>query len=192
MYETSIQEQISRVVKKRSEVINTDFLDRHRNYGALPMMDIDCLYYKKDMPCLMLELKHGATPTIDLADKQFIRLRNTADKLDIPAFCVVYFYPGLNEYNGLVDQFGDKRNYYVIPINNIARSWLFCALAAPMTEKQFVEFIYKIKNQPVSPGLTLDDEWNKQLATKLPLILNKTIGMGVWCEATKQYETRIY
>jgi hypothetical protein len=192
MYEQNIQEQISRAVKKRSEIINTDFVDRHRNYGALRMFDFDCVEFKNNEPALILELKHGRIQTIDLADNQFKCIRNTADKLDIPAFCVVYYFPGENEYNGTVNEFGDKRNFYIIPINNIARSWLFAAMPAPMTEKQFVELIYKIKQQPITPNLILDDEWNKELATQFPRILNKKIGTATWNEQIKQWEERIY
>lgn len=162
------------VIEKKTEVINTEFSDRHRIfYGPLPAMDLDMIEYKKDMPAILFEAKHGSIVTIDLADKQFIRLRNTADKLNIPAFCLVYYYPGLNKVNNKQDEFGKKRKYYIIPINNLARGWLFLTEPKLITEKEFVELIYKIKNQPM-PELTLDDELD--FYPKTPLVLNKRVG----------------
>lgn len=182
----------SNYIPKRSNIINTVFLDTHRNYGALPMMDIDCMYFKNNKPCLMLELKYGSTPFIDLSDKQFTRLRIMAGefKTPIPAFCVMYYLRGLNEYNNKTNEFGDYNNYFVIPINNEARGYLFNGCAQGFTEKKFVELLYRIKNQPISLDLTLDDNWNSNLP--IPLIKAEDIGTSVWDNQTKQYETRIY
>lgn len=158
-------------VRKKTEVINTEFDDRHRyNFGPLPALDLDIIEYKNDKPAILFETKHGKIVTIDLADKQMTRLRNTANLLNIPFFVVVYYFPGLNKVTNELDTFGKSHKYYVIAANELARSYLTYSWDKLMTEKQFVELIYRIKNQPIPTDLILDNTIDTKL--DLPLILN--------------------
>ncbi len=175
---------INKAVQKKTEVINTQVLDRHRlSYGALPAMDIDLIEYKNDKPAIIFEFKHGEVVSIDLGDKQFTRIRNTANALKIPAFCAVYYFPGLNEVTNKVSAH-EKRKYYVIPINGYAKTVINPKslvtdnhMSILMTEKEFVEMIYRLKNQPMSEDLNLDDEID--IRPQLPLILNKQTVLGM-------------
>lgn len=147
----------NRVKEKFLSFNNTEFNDRHRYFfGPLPAMDLDMIEYKNDLPAILFETKHGHTSLIDLDEKNMIRLQNTARLLSIPFFIVVYYFPGLNKYNGLSNEYGEKHKYYLIAGNDLARSYMRYTHEQLMTEKQFVEFIYFIKNQPM-PELQLDN-----------------------------------
>lgn len=159
------------VKKRKSEVENLSFLQRHRKYGNR-MYGFDLDFIETNIsgdPKVLYELKHGEIATIDLDSQQFKLLRKLADLAKLPAFCVVYYFPGENPINGKMNQFGLTHKFYLIPVNVYALEYM--QKPTLLTELQFVGFIHSIKKEEMQPNLNLDSIID--ITPTLPLILNR-------------------
>lgn len=158
--------------KRFTNFNNTDFNDRHRKYGkALHSMDIDLIHFDNNYnPVILIESKHGCTQLIDMQSYQIKCQEKLANKYNIPYFIALYYFPGENYYNGKVNEFGLNHKYYIIPVNNIARSWMEFGDPAFMSELSFVTLLYKIRNQQMPENLELDNYWDCKINP--PLIKN--------------------
>lgn len=148
---------------------NTQFNDRHRKYGnGLVAYDIDLMEFDFNAkPIAIFESKHGSIKELNLDLLQFDCLRNLAEPHNIPVYCVVYYFPGVNEANGELDPFGNNRKFLVVPANKIALEQSNNNIRL-MTELEFVTFIYDLRKMTLYDNFNLDNEIDFKL--KLPSI----------------------
>ncbi len=166
-------------IEKLLNFTNEEYNDNHRKWGAkLYATDVDMIEYDQNCePQIMVETKHGFHYKTDLNNFQIKCQLKIAKKLNIPYFLVYYFFPGLNRFNNKVDEFGLYKYFYVYPMNSNSKVYL--NKGCHMTEKEYVSFLYKIKNESIPSDLNidkLDDHLNNNLDE--PLILNKKILKG--------------
>ena len=99
------------------------------------------------MPVALIETKHGAEQAINVKSFQLKTISNLANLANLPAFCVVY-YPteasGDTNYPQIENEFGDHYQFYVIPVNKKAYS--FINEDTQMTELMYATFLYRLRN----------------------------------------------
>lgn len=137
---------LQEISKKR----NLSFNIRHRKYGReATMYDGDGIlfHYDTEEPVAWLETKYGCHQDIDLNNKEFRCLRNMCRKSQLPLFCMVYY---LYDKNDKQLQSDDNltgvcyhAQYYVIPSNELAMTWL--SFPTMMTEEEYVYLEYKLR-----------------------------------------------
>lgn len=164
---------------KLLDFTNEEYNDNHRKYGSkLYAMDVDMIEFNKDgIPQIIKETKHGHQYKISLDDIKLKCQANLAKASNIPHLLVFYYFPGLNKFNNVTDQFGPNRFFYVFPLNNQARNHL--NNGEFMSELNYVKFLYRIKNETLSNDLNIDElhtEINNNIDE--PLILNKSALKG--------------
>ena len=162
---------VNNVKERKLQFDNQNFNSRHRKYGReLYSMDIDMIEFNKYCePEILSETKHGCQTSIDLNSYQCKSQRNVADKLGIPYFIVLYYYPGLNEANGKVDEFGTTHKYIMVPGNQIALGYTFGSVKPTLfSEHSFVQFLYMVKKLEMPADLNLDQSMD--IKPKLPIV----------------------
>lgn len=121
---------------------------RHRTYPrSYYVYDIDMIEFdKQGQPKAMIELKHsgGGKPNIDTF--QMRCETNVANGLNIPFFMVMYYF--LDHQSNIMQAVDAsqimKANYYVIPINRLAKHYTPEAL---LSERAYVELLGRVRGQ---------------------------------------------
>lgn len=165
---------------ERSGKRNLTYNKRHRLYGKkLIMEDIDCIEYDyhTDEAVAVIETKFGANKTVDFNDRQVKRQIKLADKLNVPFFINQYYL--LDERKQLMvpeqlDVDPSHVQYFLIPGNRL--SYKFISEPSCMTEREYVELLYKLRGEPtIKPDIKLFDKWIYTACIELPQILNQPI-----------------
>lgn len=147
------------VRKEKLGIRDLRYNNRHRDYGkTLRMYDVDFVEYdiKTNEPVAMVETKHGNQKVIDFNDPEVKCTLRLAERAQVPYFIVVYYPTGPDLIDpNLINKFGDYWQFYVIPVNQLAKK----KLPGPMqmTEKLYVQFLYFIRNEKMPDNLLLDD-----------------------------------
>lgn len=138
------------VAPERSNWRDQWISNRHRDFGwRAPFTDIDFMGFEYDNnnPIALIEYKH-CHANIKLNGSPIQLQLNVANKLEIPFFVVAY-YP-------------DYHNFYVIPMNDIAKSIPQCNAPKVWTERNFVKLLYWMRKKNC-PQNVLDNMWNSKL-----------------------------
>jgi len=121
-------------------------------------MDLDFLEYDylTEEPVAAIETKYALEKVIDTQGKELKVLVKVANKLGIPAFCLVY-YPFKEDGSLLYHNEVDKEcsqlhhiQFYVVPLNEMAKQYV--PLSSHMSEKDWVSVLSNLHGEPYSPS----------------------------------------
>ena len=115
---------------------------RHREWGwDLPCVDIDFLMivYDRFIPKALIEYKHENCPQRKTDDPGFKAVRALSDLARLPFFAVRYK--------------ADLTNFCVSAINDPAIKYLSKRFHNDMTEREYVEFLYRIRGRKMPADL---------------------------------------
>lgn len=127
---------------------------KHRELGdKLTMFDADAIEYHPDthLPVALIEDKHGNIPSIDFDAIQFRCHLNTANKLEIPFYCVVYYHLNAcgNPVNGDQDySFITHSQYFVIPLNTFATTYV--AEPTMLSAANYSRLLHKLRGLSIA------------------------------------------
>ena len=114
--------------------------ERHRRWGwDCPMLDIDflALEYDKGVSVAIVEYKHENAEKQYSSHPSYRALRDLGDKADLPVFAVRYA--------------GDFAWWLVVPLNSRAKQVV--PERKKMTEREWVEVLYRLRNYELPDGL---------------------------------------
>lgn len=113
---------------------------RHRMWGHdCPIVDIDFLVveYDKCYPAALVEYKHEKAALFTKNDPNYKTLINLGNMAGLPTFSVRYSE--------------DFKQWTVTPLNKSA--WRHLAKQVALTEKQYVTFLYKLRDRELPKWL---------------------------------------
>ena len=163
------------MIRERLGKRNLTYNNRHRQWGnSLNTMDVDFMEYKNGKPVALIETKFGLIKEIDLNDEKMDALCALADDR-IPVFCVVYYPMDANHELVGVEREGipvEHIQFVVIGVNDSGRK------AVPsrkrMSEKEYVELLYQIRNETV-PTEVVGSLCTNWVPVSIPTITHRLI-----------------
>lgn len=154
---------------------NLCYNNRHRQWGeSLNTMDVDFMEYKNGKPVALIETKFGLIKDVDLNDEKFDALCSLADER-IPVILCIY-YPMDSDHRLIgVEREGTAVahiQFVIIGINQLGRRLI--PQRKRMSEKEYVEFLYKLRNEtvPIDIQNKLCTNW---IPVSIPTITHRPI-----------------
>lgn len=138
--------------QRKTNLTDFRYKDEHRTLdGRFKMSDLDVfLYDNEEEPVALMETKHYWKKQFNFTEeKQLIALTKLAARANLPLFYIFYYYPGVDDYSGIENRYGNVWRYKIFPINDLAKQTL--NEPAEMNKRQYAEFEYKLRKILPSP-----------------------------------------